>query len=171
MTDGAEDDYVVRGLQRDDFNKGYKEVLAQLTDVGELTQAVFEDVFDDQQQKGIYRTVVAEHMPSGKIAGGATLILERKFVHGGAVVGHVEDVVVDSQHRRKGLAGRMMMELERLARDDDKCYKVILDCKESNAVVYEKCGYRKCEIQMRLDLTTPATPCWPPDLQSNQAKP
>mmetsp|Transcript_24108 Transcript_24108/g.55676 ORF Transcript_24108/g.55676 Transcript_24108/m.55676 type:complete len:169 (+) Transcript_24108:67-573(+) len=160
-------EYTIRPLQKEDFDKGYVQVLAQLTTVAGLTQEVFMQVLDHREQSGLYCTVVAEHNASGTIAGTATLLFERKFIHGGGLVGHVEDVVVDSAHRRKGLAGLMMRELERAAKSRPGCYKIILDCKESNAVVYEKCNYRKCEIQMRLDLMPPSSPCLP-DLQPRE---
>merc|ERR1711963_1059480 len=82
-------------------------------------------------------------------------MIEAKFVHGGSQVGHVEDVVVDAAHRKKGLARELLAALANQARTAG-CYKIILDCKEENAAFYEKCQYRRCERQMRLDLDSHA---------------
>ena len=43
-----------------------------------------------------------------KIIGAATLLIEKKLLHGGASVGHIEDVVVDSTERGRGL-GKMLI--------------------------------------------------------------
>jgi len=144
--------YEVRSLAHDDFRKGYCSLLAQLTDVGDLSEEVFAEVFElRQQQAGTYVTVVVENLESQQVVGTATLIIERKFVHGGACVGHVEDVVTDLLHRGKGIARAMVKTLE-LEAQKRSCYKNILDCKESNCGLYGKCGYRVCETQMRVDL-------------------
>eukprot|EP00930_Biecheleria_cincta_P043575 TRINITY_DN29907_c0_g1_i1.p1 TRINITY_DN29907_c0_g1~~TRINITY_DN29907_c0_g1_i1.p1 ORF type:complete len:193 (-),score=38.46 TRINITY_DN29907_c0_g1_i1:17-538(-) len=146
------DGYVIRELCRDDYCKGLAALLSQLTSVGDLTESRFQEVFDFRaRQARTYRSLVVEHCESKQLAATATLIVEAKFVHGGSSVGHVEDVVVDSNHQRRGLArcllARLAEEAERLG-----CYKVILDCKDENMALYEKCGYRPMERQMRLDI-------------------
>eukprot|EP00928_Gymnodinium_smaydae_P082412 TRINITY_DN65755_c0_g1_i1.p2 TRINITY_DN65755_c0_g1~~TRINITY_DN65755_c0_g1_i1.p2 ORF type:complete len:161 (-),score=27.86 TRINITY_DN65755_c0_g1_i1:114-596(-) len=146
------DGYALRLLEQTDFAKGFVPLLHQLTDVGALSEDRFREVFEQRErQAGVYRTVVLEHVESRQIVATASLIIELKFVHGGAPVGHVEDVVVDSSHRGKGLAKVVLVALHEEARKAG-CYKVILDCKEDNCGLYEKCGYRRCEHQMRLDL-------------------
>lgn len=144
--------YVIRPLESTDFSKGFVQLLGQLTSVGDLTEERFREVMElRQRQAGTYVTIVAEHEESGTLAATGSLIVEVKFVHGGASVGHVEDIVVDSGHRGKGLAKAIMDYLASEARKAS-CYKVILDCNESNCGLYEKCGYHKREVQMRLDL-------------------
>lgn len=32
--------------------------------------------------------------------------------------------------------------------DSQGCYKVILDCSDDNATFYEKCGFKRKEVQM-----------------------
>ncbi|CAE8603916.1 unnamed protein product [Polarella glacialis] len=143
--------YNVRRLHRDDYHKGLGALLSQLT-VGDLAEERFLEMFHlRESQAGVYHTFVIEHLETHRLVATATLIVEAKFVHGGSFVGHIEDVVVDDSHRRKGLAKSLMdavaHEAQRL-----KCYKVILDCNETNVPVYEKCGYRVGERQMRLDI-------------------
>lgn len=45
---------------------------------------------------------------------------------------------------------RLVSELKRIAQEKG-CYKTILDCTEKNAAFYEKCGFKRKEIQMRFD--------------------
>lgn len=82
-----------------------------------------------------------------KIIATATLVIELKFIRNCSKCGHIEDVVVDSSYRGLRLGLRVVEALITAAKDSG-CYKVILDCSESNAPFYEKCGLVKKEIQM-----------------------
>mmetsp|Transcript_5326 Transcript_5326/g.13202 ORF Transcript_5326/g.13202 Transcript_5326/m.13202 type:complete len:193 (-) Transcript_5326:12-590(-) len=147
-----EDGYQVRYLSLDDFNKGYLPLLEQLTVVGNLSEQRFTEVFKQRElQPDAYRTLVIEHVPSQQLVATGTLLVEAKFVREGTNVGHIEDIVVDSAHRGRGLAKRLMSALGEEAQAT-QCRKVILDCAERNIGFYEKCGYKAFERQMRLDL-------------------
>lgn len=156
MSDGSKGalggGYNLRRLSADDYHKGFLKVLEQLTVVGDLSEEKFREVLDKRlAQADTYVTVVVEHEESEQIVATGTLMIEAKFIHGGSPIGHAEDIVVDSKHRGKGLARAVMNVLADEAEKAD-CYKVILDCHEENIPLYEKCGYRVCERQMRLDL-------------------
>lgn len=140
----------MRPLQKCDFNRGFPEVMNQLADIGNLTEDTFLQVWAAHESTG-HTTLVIEHTDSQRIVGSASLIVERKFLHGGASVGHVEDVVTDATHRGKGLASRLLEALTQVAKKAG-CYKVILDCADHNVAFYERCGYEQRENQMRLDV-------------------
>jgi glucosamine-phosphate N-acetyltransferase len=142
-------EYHIRPLLRDDYAKGYCTLMAQLT-AADFSQEQFEARFDHLEQlKSIQPTFifVAEHIASQTVVASAQCAVELKFIHGCSQVGHIEDVVTDSEHRRKGLAKRILHELETAA-NAFGCYKIILDCAEHNVPVYEKAGFVKKEIQM-----------------------
>ena len=80
-----------------------------------------------------------------------TLLLERKLIRGAGCAGHVEDVVVDASCRGRGVGQLLLGALVAAARAAG-CYKVILDCSESNAAFYAKCGFARKELQMALYL-------------------
>ena len=82
-----------------------------------------------------------------QVVGTATLFIEMKFIRGCALCGHVEDVVVDSSYRGKRL-GKLLIDRLMEEAKSAGCYKVILDCSESNQAFYEKCGLQRKEIQM-----------------------
>jgi glucosamine-phosphate N-acetyltransferase len=157
LVDGTlcEAPFVVRPLRRDDFAKGFVSVLAQLTQTGDVTAAMFERRFDAMLRAnavlGTYYVVVVEDTTRRAIVGTATLLVEQKFIRGAALAGHVEDVVTDKSVRGAGI-GRVLNEaLLRLARKIG-CYKVILDCADNNVPFYEKFGYAPKERQMAVYL-------------------
>ncbi|CAE7372554.1 GNA1, partial [Symbiodinium microadriaticum] len=90
---------------------------------------------------------VAEHIPSKTVVASASCAVELKFIHSTGKVGHIEDVVTESNHRRNGLAKRILQHLEESAQSFG-CYKLILDCAEHNVQVYTKAGYKLKELQM-----------------------
>jgi glucosamine-phosphate N-acetyltransferase len=147
MTDNEE--YIIRPLDRGDHAKGYCRLLAQLTSA-DFTEEQFQQRFDQLEHiKSIQPTFifVAEHVSSQTVVASAACAVELKFIHSNGAVGHIEDVVTDSEHRRKGLAKKILHELQAAA-NGFGCYKVILDCAEHNVPVYEKAGFVKKEIQM-----------------------
>ena len=77
----------------------------------------------------------------------ATLFVERKYIHGGGIAGHIEDVVVSDRAQGKGLGGKLIKGLKQLG-ETVGCYKTILDCQESKVGFYEKCGFSRRGVQM-----------------------
>jgi glucosamine-phosphate N-acetyltransferase len=86
---------------------------------------------------------------SGPLLACGTLVLERKLIRNCGTCGHVEDVVVDASARGRGVGRLLLDALTGLARHHG-CYKVILDCSEDNTAFYQKCGFRRKEVQMAL---------------------
>ncbi|KAI3435568.1 hypothetical protein D9Q98_001633 [Chlorella vulgaris] len=139
---------VTRDLEVDDFNKGYLNLLSQLTKVGTYDEAVFKARFEElSKMKDTYKIVVIEDMDKKQIIATATLVVELKFIRGCSKCGHIEDVVVDSTYRGLRL-GLRVIEALMTAAQDLGCYKVILDCSEDNVPFYAKCGLVKKEVQM-----------------------
>jgi len=133
----------VRRLRAGDDRRGFRALLAQLTEVGE---GDFKRRFRAIQDGPEYVYVIESESGDRVVASG-TLVLERKFTRGCGTCGHIEDVVVDANERGKDL-GRVMIEALTKAAEVCGCYKVILDCSEKNAGFYERCGYSRKEIQM-----------------------
>lgn len=62
--------FILRPLSKTDFEKGYLDVLAQLTTVGEISKALFEERFEWMKRRNEeYFVVVLEDLKDGKIAG------------------------------------------------------------------------------------------------------
>eukprot|EP01024_Parvocaulis_polyphysoides_P070236 TRINITY_DN86530_c0_g1_i1.p1 TRINITY_DN86530_c0_g1~~TRINITY_DN86530_c0_g1_i1.p1 ORF type:complete len:162 (-),score=32.93 TRINITY_DN86530_c0_g1_i1:318-803(-) len=138
---------VLRDLELEDYDKGFLRVLEQLTTVGDINKDDFKRRFEFVNKSTDYRIIVVEDTENKRIAGTAALIVERKFIHGCGMVGHIEDVVVLTDYRGKKLGQKLVVALAETSQKLG-CYKVILDCAEDNVKFYEKCGFEKKEVQM-----------------------
>ena len=79
---------------------------------------------------------------NNRLLGTATILIEQKLIHNMGKVGHIEDVVIDSNMRKCGLGKFIINHLVNYARDMG-CYKMILDCSDENIIFYEKNNFKK----------------------------
>jgi len=94
-------------------------------------------------------TVVA--VLRGEVIGTASLHVLEKLLHTGSYSGLIEDVSVLKGYAGEGVGQKMIDELVSVAKEM-RCYKVILNCDKKLESFYEKCGFEKKEIQMRIDM-------------------
>ena len=144
---------LLRQLELGDFEKGYMNLLGQLTSVGDVTFEKFRDRYEFiSKHPEIFKIAVIEDLDEEKIIGSAALIIEAKFIHdcGKASqstfvlvpapvvynyltsdphkqVGHIEDVVVNSNYRGQRLGFQVVEQCIKWSKDEG-CYKIILDC-------------------------------------------
>ena len=98
---------------------GYLALLSQLTVVADTSRQAFEERFDemglggegreergDKSSSSSYQIFVVEETKERKVVATATLLLEKKFIRGCGLAGHVEDVVVDESVRGQKLGLR-----------------------------------------------------------------
>jgi len=136
----------VRAMTLTDLERGLLESLANLSEVG-LSAAEAVPFFHERLKAGV-RTYVA--CVGDKVVGTASLLIERKFIHRGGLVGHIEDVAVrrDVEHKGIGtaLVRHAMEEARRLG-----CYKVILNCHDDNVGFYTRLGFYWKDNGLRFD--------------------
>ncbi|BFZ12275.1 hypothetical protein BsWGS_15314 [Bradybaena similaris] len=140
-----EDNLRIRPLQLGDFDKGYLDLLQQLTTVGDVTRDQFVDRF--QKMKACpdsYYVVVIEDSETGQIIGSATLVKEQKFIHGASSRGRVEDVIVSDLYRGREL-GKLLVDVLVCLSRQLNCYKVSLECKDENLKFYSQFGFEKTQ--------------------------
>ena len=132
--------YALRPLARDDFANGHTAVLADLTDVGDTDEDKWVAAFDEMRAAGVYYIVVVEEIESHRVVGTGTLVVERKFAHGTAKAGHIEDIVVSSAAQGEGIGSSIINALLALSLSLGS-YKTILDCADKVRSFYEKLGF------------------------------
>lgn len=143
----AQPHLVVRELRSADFDKGFLDLLAQLTQVGHVSRRCFYRRYRKLQDTGQIVVAVVHDTAKDRIVAAGTLLVEPKFIHDCGSVGHIEDVVVDSYCRGMKLGSRVVTALSETAKASE-CYKVILDCDEKNTSFYEKCSMQVKGVQM-----------------------
>ncbi|KAJ1951472.1 Glucosamine-phosphate N-acetyltransferase-like protein [Linderina macrospora] len=139
--------HILRPLELTDFRKGYVECLSNLTVVGDISEQMFAESFEEMQRAGGYFVIVIEDQESGRIVASGTLVVEQKFIRMCGRVGHIEDIVVAKGQQGKRFGFTIIKQLRELAHATG-CYKSILDCSEENAPFYEKCGLEVKGLQM-----------------------
>ena len=140
----------VRRLDLLDKNKDFIELLQQLTvcdSVSDKSDKQFEDRFQEFSSLGDDHVIGVIEDQSRKIVATGSVFIEKKFIRNCGKVGHIEDVVVDSNTRGMQLGKKIVGFLSDHARSVG-CYKVILDYSAENKTFYEKCGFKQKEIQM-----------------------
>jgi glucosamine-phosphate N-acetyltransferase len=143
---------VIRELKEKDLSQGFFETLTNLTTVGKINQEPerAKRLFNEISNAGMYKIIIAEDTSTNQVIGTATLLIEQKFIHNGGKVGHIEDVSTRKEYQGKGIGGKIIQELIKIAKENG-CYKVILDCDKKVVRFYEKLGFREHATMMRID--------------------
>ncbi len=87
--------YILRPLKEGDYNLGYLDLLAQLTEVGDIDEKNFNQIINEIGNNSVYQVWVLIYPPNQKIIGTGTLLIEQKFIHQLGKVGHIEDFLID----------------------------------------------------------------------------
>ena len=139
----------IRPLESGDINKGYFELLSQLTSAEKPSEEDFIKRVEEINKRNCEKIIVCENLSDKKIIGTITIIIELKFIHNLGKVAHVEDFVVDSNYRGLHLGTKLMNLAKDLAKKEN-CYKIILDCNEKLKTFYEKFDFIQNNYSMQL---------------------
>jgi glucosamine-phosphate N-acetyltransferase len=122
--------------------------LNTLSPIDKLDQATMDYIFWARNHIGVRTFVARSH---NYIVGTASIFIEQKYIHGGGMLGHIEDVAVLPECQGCGIGYSLVEECLRVA-NEAKCYRVILDCSKEVQPFYEKLGFYSHSIGMRLEL-------------------
>lgn len=130
--------FIFRKLEELDYHKNYLQLLSQLTQVGHISPEEFSNILAKIQSQ----IWVFEDTAANKIVASASIFLEQKIIHGGGIVAHLEDVVVDQSYRGNQLGQKLIANIVEKARENG-AYKIIADCKTELLSFYSKNGFEK----------------------------
>ena len=130
--------FIFRKLEESDYHKNYLQLLSQLTQVGHISPEEFSNILAKiQSQIWVFEDTIAN-----KIVASASILLEQKIIHGGGIVAHLEDVIVDQSYRGNQLGQKLIANIVEIARESG-AYKIIADCKSELVLFYSKNGFEK----------------------------
>ena len=130
--------FIFRKLEELDYHKNYLDLLSQLTQVGHISPEEFSNILGK-----IHSQIwVFEDCHANKIVASASILLEQKIIHGGGIVAHLEDVVVDEAYRGNQLGHKLIANVVEIAKNSG-AYKIIADCKTELLSFYSKNGFEK----------------------------
>ena len=130
--------FIFRKLEELDYHKNYLQLLSQLTQVGHISPDEFSNILEKIQSQ----IWVFEDTAANKIVASASIFLEQKFIHGGGIVAHLEDVIVDQSYRGNQLGQKLIASIVEIAKNSG-AYKIIADCKTELLSFYSKNGFEK----------------------------
>lgn len=117
----------LRPLASSDYSRGHLDLLAHLTSSPDVGKQTWSTRFDEMRAVNAvqltYLPVVIVEDGSDRLVGQATVVVERKFLRGAGLVGHVEDVVVDPKMQGKKL-GLKLLEVVTALSERVGAYKV-----------------------------------------------
>ena len=83
------------------------------------------------------------------ILGTGTLFIEDKMTYGGCKMGHIENILIDTNYRGKRLGECLVKYLLNVAKEN-KCYRVDLTCNKELEKFYKKNKFTKNQISMSI---------------------
>jgi glucosamine-phosphate N-acetyltransferase len=135
------DEHIFRKLTVDDYDS-FLALINDFRDTAFTKEEFAENLNTILQSSEIY---VVES--NNKLIATGTIMYETKFIFNICRLAHIEDVCVKKEHRGQGLGKYMLSKLVSIAKEK-KCYKVTLDCADTNVTFYEKCNFEKRGNQM-----------------------
>lgn len=135
--------YLIRELEVSDYDKGYFELLNELTDSPKPSKDIFTDVFRIMPLTMSIFVVIKNNciIATGKI------LFELKLTHNITYCAHIEDIVVKNEYRGNNI-GKELIDFLLTIIPVGLVYKVTLNCKENNIGFYKKCGFQKKDTEM-----------------------
>jgi glucosamine-phosphate N-acetyltransferase len=145
--------FEVREIELGDLKKGYFSTLKNLSELGTIEESMekSEQILNNISANPLHRIFVAIDKETSEVIGATTLLIEQKFIHSGGKAGHIEDVVTRKGFEGLGIGSTLINHALYFAKTAG-CYKVILDCSDTNIRFYQKAGFRVHETSMRYDL-------------------
>lgn len=86
------------------------------------------------------------------IIGTGTILIEEKLTYGGCKMGHIENIFIHQNYRKKGYGELLVNELIKIAKNN-KCYRIDLNCTEELKHFYQKNNFKEKHICMNIYIT------------------
>lgn len=137
----------------DIIKESYLKLLGELSEINFISNKLFIENIEKIHNNGcIFVCYIGSPISNNnpfKIIASGTLFIEPKIIRNGKNVGHIEDIVVLSSYRNRGISQAILNILKNKAISNN-CYKVILNCNDEVKQVYIKNGFKIVGHQMAI---------------------
>lgn len=130
------DEMTVRPMEQGDGAKGLFTLLQRHTTLPQIHEQ-FAQIVEERKRGGRVTVVAVE---KGRVVGMGALLMEKMFVHGGRIVGHVMDVVVENRAGNDKVHKGIVEKLAKMGWDGG-CHKIVVESDEENVTLHESCGF------------------------------
>ena len=134
--------FVIRSIVRSDLNDTYYSLLSQLSmmNMNQISEEKANEFYRNLSE--YHKIFVIEDVANNTVIATGTIIIEQKIIHDYGSVGHIEDMVVNTNYQKYNLGKLLVEYLTDYCLFTMKCYKCNLSCSEYNKDFYIKCGYQ-----------------------------
>ena len=102
--------FVVREIQLTDLSRGFFDTLSNLAPTGNLvSQHERAKMILSEIRSYPFYTIFVAVREDGELIGSITILIEQKFIHDGAKVGHIEDVVTRNEYEGRGVGKALVL--------------------------------------------------------------
>ena len=143
----GESRFQIREMKPDDVDNGLLETLDALRPASGMDRGRARRICENICADKDHMVVVA--VSDGRVVGTNTLLMERKLIHNGGLVGHLEDLAVLPEFQGMGIGTALEKYAIRMAKERG-CYRATMVCEERLIGFYRRCGFERGGISMRI---------------------
>ncbi len=129
--------FIARTIEKEDYEKGYFELINQLTIAPKLEKEEFLKILELNKNCII---IIMEDKKNRKLIGTVKILFDFKFARKGGIVAHLEDIVIDEDYRKNGY-GTFLIKLVEEISQKKNCYKLVGSCRENFKEFYRAKGF------------------------------
>jgi len=130
----------IRNLKLDDYDKYMKLIDSSVS--YDKFESFINNVLNEDH---VILVIIDERMSD--MVGTGTLFVEKKLTHDGHPMGHIENILIRPDYRKKGLGERLVKKLLKIAKKKS-CTRIDLNCDTELEDFYSKSGFKKNQISM-----------------------
>ena len=136
---------IIRQLRKSDF-ESYLTLINEFRPIGlDINKEKFEEIYDNIFKNSIIYVLTLNN----EIIGSSKLIIEQKFIHKLAKYGHIEDVIIKEEYRRRGYGTQIINHIVNYCKNKN-FFKITLTCKEKLIPFYKTCKFDVYDTHMSI---------------------
>ena len=139
------EDVIIREIEENDF-ENYMNLMYKFTNFKyDITKEQFISTLTNMKNNNLCSIIVL--LKSTNIIGAGSIVNLIKLHNNSA--GQIEDVIIDTKYRGLGYGKLIINNLVEIGKLKYNCYKIILNCINTNISFYKKCNFEIVGVEMK----------------------